>query len=320
MRGFLAVCCAILTVTLTASAIAQHATVLLGTPDDDVLTGTPGPDAIYGLAGNDLINGAAGDDELDGGPGADIIGGGPGQDSVSYAGPEPVAVSLDGVADDGVAGQGANVGADVEDIYGGGGNDTLAGNAGVNTIDGGAGDDAITPGAGRDSSFGDAGDDTIFSRDGEADVVDCGPGNDIAHVDRFDFVSGCEQRVTAVGRPVSRFAARLQTRAGSGDRGVLVAITRLPGVAAGSTVNVRCLSGCVLSRTFAITARRRGLTLMRPIGLTARSKLRITVSRTGRVARSADFRFRRARIGFAARQVAGRCASDPQGRRPIACP
>ena len=51
-------------------------------------------------------------------------------------------------------------------------------------IDGGAGNDVMR-------SF--EGDDTIFARDGFADRVDCGPGNDAAIVDTLDQVSpNCE--------------------------------------------------------------------------------------------------------------------------------
>ena len=40
---------------------------------------------------------------------------------------------------------------------------------------------------------GDSGADTINARDGAADTIDCGAGDDVAHVDRKDVVTGCEQ-------------------------------------------------------------------------------------------------------------------------------
>ena len=43
------------------------------------------------------------------------------------------------------------------------------------------------------SCSGGGGDDTINARDGVRDMVDCGPGDDLARVDRLDVVSGCEQ-------------------------------------------------------------------------------------------------------------------------------
>lgn len=78
---------------------------------------TPGDDSIYGRGGGDVLLGMAGDDELDGGRGADGLSGGPGHDSVSYEG-APVDVTLDGVANDGAAGENDNVLLDTEDVYG----------------------------------------------------------------------------------------------------------------------------------------------------------------------------------------------------------
>jgi hypothetical protein len=64
---------------------------------------------------------------------------------------------------------------DVEDVYGGDGNDKLTGDAASNTLDGGAGDDTVEGASGHDALFGGEGDDTIRARDGVADQVDCGP-------------------------------------------------------------------------------------------------------------------------------------------------
>jgi hypothetical protein len=179
---------------LAATALAQDL-VITGTDGNDVLNGTDAPESIYAGAGNDVINAGGGDDDIDGGPGADVINGGDGSDAVVYNGTAPVDVSLDAIGNDGAAGEGDNVGGDVEDIFGADGNDKLTGNAGANTIDGGAGDDRITGGAGEDVIFGNDGDDIIDSRDGVRDRVECGAGNDTATIDRIDTVSGdCEQR------------------------------------------------------------------------------------------------------------------------------
>jgi Ca2+-binding RTX toxin-like protein len=109
-------------------------------------------------------------------------------------------------------------------IEGLGGADRLTGGNYVETIDGGAGDDlleggynndTITGGPGRDTIYGDStasqcgflqsctvpfGNDTINARDGEADTVDCGVGEDTAVVDSVDTVSSCE-KVDAQGPP-----------------------------------------------------------------------------------------------------------------------
>lgn len=82
-----------------------------------------------------------------------------------------------------------------DDLRGGRGDDRISGGAGRDTIDGGAGDDRLTGGTGRDTIRGGSGDDVIHARDGERDVIDCGPGRDVAYVDRHDVVEGCERVV-----------------------------------------------------------------------------------------------------------------------------
>jgi len=211
----------------------------------DSISGGSGNDYLVGLGGDDTINGFGGDDQLDGGIGNDLLSGGDGNDSftegtprngadvmsggdgvdrVSYLGPEwenynPVSVTLDGVANDGQAGEGDNVGVDVENVTGGMGDDTLVGNAaantligesgndnlqglggddylnggygndtitggdGADTLQGDYGDDTITGGDGADRMQGDSGDDTFFARDGVKDFVFGGTGIDSAQLD-----------------------------------------------------------------------------------------------------------------------------------------
>lgn len=69
-------------------------------------------------------------------------------------------------------------------IFGLGGNDKLFGLAGNDTLVGGGGKDRISGGTGND---------TLQARDGEKDVVDCGPGKDVAVVDAVETaIVGCE--------------------------------------------------------------------------------------------------------------------------------
>jgi hypothetical protein len=226
---------AVLGLTVTV-ALAQDS-VITGTEGDDVLTGTPAADSIYGRGGNDFLLGGAGEDELDGGPGADGISGGPDRDSVSYAG-APVTVTLDGVANDGAAGEGDNIAPDVEDVFGTDGPDKIVGNGAENTLDGNAGDDTITGGPGSDGLFGSEGDDRIDSRDGSVDRVDCGPGTDVAIVDSRDSVRDCEQ----VGRDaVTENFQLVKVLPYAGRRARTL---RLANVAKGSAVAVACVSGC----------------------------------------------------------------------------
>jgi hypothetical protein len=100
-------------------------------------------------------------------------------------------------------------------IYGRGGDDRLSGFDLADTIDGGAGDDVIeggyghdviTGGPGRDQINADTsascgiyqcrdpyGNDTVHARDGEADTIACGVGQDVVEADAIDTVSpDCE--------------------------------------------------------------------------------------------------------------------------------
>jgi Ca2+-binding RTX toxin-like protein len=83
-------------------------------------------------------------------------------------------------------------------LYGLRGNDVLLGGKGNDVLSGGPGNDVLDGGTGLDRLYGGPGNDTLRARDGQRDVVDCGPGRDAATVDRLDRVSGCE----IVRRPV----------------------------------------------------------------------------------------------------------------------
>jgi Ca2+-binding RTX toxin-like protein len=190
--------------------------ILSGDPalatSNDTLNGGPGDDTLHGNLGADSLNGGSG-------PGssvacgvftdADNIDGGGGSDLVSYSTrTAPVTVTLGaGVNDDGEAGEGDNVQADVERITGGRAGDTLIGNTGLDringgnggdTINGGAGgdilsggngDDDITGGSGKDTMSGSAGDDTFHAVDGVKDSITCGDGNDTVFKDAIDSTS-----------------------------------------------------------------------------------------------------------------------------------
>ena len=97
----------------------------------------------------------------------------------SYSGAAQIVVTLDGAPNDGAAGEGDNVGPDVEDIFGADGPDKLTGSSADNTIDGGAGDDRLTGGRGHDAIFAGDGEDVIEARDGSVDRIECGAGRDM---------------------------------------------------------------------------------------------------------------------------------------------
>jgi RTX calcium-binding nonapeptide repeat (4 copies) len=192
--------------------------------DDSTINTGPGNDnPVYGYGGNDHLNGGIGSDNLIGGPGDDVVDGGPGDDYLediaygteadsagrdTYVGgggsdrlnldgrSEDLALSLDGVANDGAAGEGDNIGPDISTVIGGHGVDTFTGNAGANAFEGGEGNDTVNGAGGDDNLVGGAGNDSIAGGDGQDvlggesgdDVLDGGPG-----VDRFwgDAIGAC---------------------------------------------------------------------------------------------------------------------------------
>ncbi len=121
--------------------------------------------------------------------------GGPGRDVATYAGHTAgVRASIGTGADDGRPGEGDNIGADVENLRGGPGNDTLIGSAGANQLFGTAGNDRVTGLAGSDLLDGGGGRDVLNALDGFVDVLSCGGGaGDRAIADMTDRVgAGCE--------------------------------------------------------------------------------------------------------------------------------
>jgi len=151
-----------------------------GDGDDSIMAYGPNGDPIDGGAGNDTIRYPSGPDDIRGGGGTDLL---------VLSSPAPVTVSLDDAAND--AG-GANVHADVEHLTGAAEADTFTGSAAANVLTGGQGNDTLDGAGGADTVLGGEGDDTISARDGAADTIDCGVGNDTATVDALDTVSGCE--------------------------------------------------------------------------------------------------------------------------------
>lgn len=167
---------------------------LYGGEGDDALTGRDGNDRLFGEGGNDILNGdftdygPGGNDHLDGGAGDDqfeqYVGygspaslkgsdtyiGGPGKDRFSYFHrSNPVSISLDGLANDGMAGERDNLHPDIEEVGGSAGDDLIVSSSGPDHLWGGEGNDRIYGGGGNDKLSGDNGD----------DYIDGGPGHDI---------------------------------------------------------------------------------------------------------------------------------------------
>ncbi|MGK5679669.1 calcium-binding protein [Actinoplanes sp. URMC 104] len=186
--------------------------ILIGSAGNDVIAGGAGNDVLIGGDGRDYLNGATGDDVLEGddlsygdSPASDTILGGPGHDRVDYSDyTKSLVIDLDGAkGDDGVAGEKDTVGADVEDVGAGRGNDRITGNAAANTVYGGLGNDALYGLGGNDTLTGEEGIDTVSGGAGDdsLDVVDGRPGDrvdggaatDICQTDDSDKIANCER-------------------------------------------------------------------------------------------------------------------------------
>jgi hypothetical protein len=112
--------------------------------------------------------------------------------SVPSLGLVTVTVTLDDLPGDGPAGENDNIHSDVEDIVGTVGTDVITGGTGGNIIDGFDGNDVLSGGAGADLLRGGDDNDVITSRDGLAELVDCGSGDDTVIADDSDVTDGCE--------------------------------------------------------------------------------------------------------------------------------
>jgi Ca2+-binding RTX toxin-like protein len=155
------------------------ADTLNGGDDADQLSGSNGADQINGGAGDDNFNGGPDNDVMAGGPdddsfssdsgsdGADDLSGGSGRDSAGYYRSGDMTITIDGNANDGLAGENDNVRPDVEDVSTGSGNDHLTGSGANNALNGAGGNDVIAGGAGADYLYGSAGDDQLTGGDGE---------------------------------------------------------------------------------------------------------------------------------------------------------
>lgn len=83
-----------------------------------------------------------------------------------------------------------------DQIYGQGGNDLIYGHQGDDVLRGGDGNDSIWAGVGADRESGGRGDDVLhaLANDNRVDVLDCGPGNDVAYLNaaEHDRTIDCE--------------------------------------------------------------------------------------------------------------------------------
>jgi Ca2+-binding RTX toxin-like protein len=156
---------------------------------NDTLIGSATPNDLAGLEGDDTLRGGEGDDALDGGMGKD----------------------------------------------------TVLGEQGADDVAGGHGEDVVDGGPGRDNIFGEyelgcsnllpcvGGADEIRARDGEADLVACGIGTDIAQLDTVDVVRDIPG--ATICETVTRSGGSGGTSPGGGGTKVPKACARLSGSA-----------------------------------------------------------------------------------------
>jgi hypothetical protein len=138
-----------------------------GDQDDNSLQGDEQPNALAGLGGDDRLSGGDGEDHLHAGAGDDSLSGG-GHDDLLHA----------HTGDDAASG-----GSGVDDILTGKGDDVSKG---------GPGGDQLFDDQGSDHLRGGPGNDRFSAHDGDRDRIDCGPGEDIALIDKQDVAIDCE--------------------------------------------------------------------------------------------------------------------------------
>ena len=114
------------------------------------------------------VIGTNGADELTGGDGGDVM--------VGFAGRDRLR---------GLAGH--------DCLIGGSGRDRLNGGDGSDRLTGGSGPDRLVDRKGVNAFDAGPGNDFIDARNGQREVVRCGPGHDLARVDRRDRIRGCER-------------------------------------------------------------------------------------------------------------------------------
>lgn len=155
-----------------------------GTTKADTITGTPQPDQIRARGGDDVVNARGGDGDFS-------IGGG-GEDKVR-----------------GQAGSDVAIGGSISGDFSTG--DLKFADGQDDVVRGGDGDDTTVAGGfgrgGRDRLYGGEGDDTMFAAQrgfpfrGDVrinkEIVDCGPGEDTAYIDRGvdEVKDNCETKI-----------------------------------------------------------------------------------------------------------------------------
>jgi len=198
------------TTTTAAQAVASFAAdgITEGTANADTMIATDGNDTLTSLAGNDTITGGLGDDNIDGGEGTDtaVFSGNAADYSFAENDAGELTITDDNTSDgdDGTdvltsiekfqfadqtleevpddEGEGNDEGEwiwggnGVDNVFGGGGDDTILTFNGGDIIDAGSGDDWVWSGRGDDTVTGGSGSDRIYTDNGD-DVITLSSGD-----------------------------------------------------------------------------------------------------------------------------------------------
>lgn len=193
-------------IPVTASGGEGNDVINTGTGNDNV-DGGVGDDTIDTAGGNDVLRGGEGNDTLNPSTGTDGISGGEGIDTASYRPRIPSSFTLDGLANDGFAGENDLIGADVENIEGAAssGTVTIVGDGRPNHLEVTSGPGIITGGEGSDVLEGGPSDDVINARDGSPDTVICAGGTDSVQADTLDLISPSCENVSIQASPGGPF-------------------------------------------------------------------------------------------------------------------
>ncbi|HYO11356.1 MAG TPA: calcium-binding protein [Tepidisphaeraceae bacterium] len=171
--------------------VASDIENLAGGDGNDTLTGDARGNAISGGGGVNVLSGGDGNDTIvSAASGVDDMSGGAGSDVADYssrASFDPVVIVLDDLANDGqpspfdaAAGERDNVHSDIENVWGGAGDDRIVGGKKNNVFAGGRGNDTLLGGGGSDILIGDRGNDVLNGGRNDADLMRGGAGNDTA--------------------------------------------------------------------------------------------------------------------------------------------
>lgn len=199
-----------------------------GGQGNDTIVGSAGNNRLRGMAGNDSLSGGDGDDSFEGGKGNDTIEGGSGVDTMDYSrSVTNLAVTLDGLANDGAFGEVDAIGADVENCMGGSGNDLITGSPGANLLMGGGGNDTLIGLGGIDTLLGEAGNDLLQPGPEAGEAIDGGDGTDT--------VSYAERTASVTVNLVISTTARTGT---AGEAGEADALVNIEGAIGGSANDV----------------------------------------------------------------------------------